>query len=81
MIALEAEGAIYIALAVALSVWIGVFVYLWRIDGQARKLAAKLDELPPIDERAQPSATLRRQSPDSEPSSTVPPQQVAERSS
>ncbi len=81
MMPLEADGAIYIALAVALSVWVGIFFYLWRIDGQARKLQAKLDNLPPIDEQTQPSATLRRQSPDSEPTSTVHPQQVAERSS
>ena len=35
---LEAGTAIYIALAVALAVWIGIFVYLWRIDAQAREL-------------------------------------------
>ena len=40
---LEAGVAIYVALAVALSVWIGIFVYLWRIDAHARNLRRELD--------------------------------------
>jgi len=40
---LEAGIAIYVAMAVALSVWIGVFVYLWRIDAQARALRKQLE--------------------------------------
>lgn len=39
---LEAGTAIYVAMAVALSVWIGIFVYLWRIDAQARALKREL---------------------------------------
>ncbi|MCS6879771.1 MAG: CcmD family protein [Oscillochloridaceae bacterium] len=38
----EAGTAIYVAMAVALSVWIGIFVYLWRIDAQARALKREL---------------------------------------
>lgn len=40
---LEAGVAIYVALAVALSVWVGIFLYLWRIDAQARQLRRELD--------------------------------------
>lgn len=40
---LEAGTAIYVALAVALSVWIGIFLYLWRIDAQARALKRELE--------------------------------------
>ena len=40
--------AIYIALAVALVVWAGIFAFLWRIDQATRELRRKMDqELPP----------------------------------
>jgi CcmD family protein len=42
-VALEAGVAIYVAMAVALSVWIGIFIYLWRIDAQARALKQELE--------------------------------------
>lgn len=54
--------AIYIALAVALVVWAGIFAFLWRIDQATRELRRKMDqELPP--EAPAPRATLetRRQ--------------------
>jgi CcmD family protein len=60
-IVLEAGIAIYVALAVALAVWIGLFVYLWRLDAQARDLRRRLDNQPATETAAAPSATLRRQ--------------------
>lgn len=62
--ALDAGIAIYVAMAVALSVWIGIFVYLWRIDAQARALREQLrreQERPAEAERpAVPRATVTR---------------------
>jgi CcmD family protein len=40
---LEAGVAMYIALAVALAVWIGIFIYLWRIDAVVRTLKQELE--------------------------------------
>jgi CcmD family protein len=64
-VALEAGVAIYVAMAVALSVWIGIFVYLWRIDAQARALRQELERERKLDaERpAAPQATVTRVSP------------------
>jgi CcmD family protein len=62
-IALEAGVAIYVALAVALSVWIGIFVYLWRLDAQTRELRRKLDSQPEQTHTAAPTATLHTQAP------------------
>lgn len=42
--ALEAGVAIYVALAVALSVWLALFIYLWRIDALARRLKQTLEQ-------------------------------------
>lgn len=39
----EAGAAIYVAMAVALAVWLGIFAYLWRIDAQARALKRELE--------------------------------------
>jgi len=36
--------ALYVAAAVAVVVWLGIFAYLWRIDVQARTLRRMLDE-------------------------------------
>jgi CcmD family protein len=52
---LEAGVAIYVALAVALSVWIGIFIYLWRLDGQARALKRELER-----DRAQAKLTAEQ---------------------
>ena len=60
-IVLEAGTAIYVALIVALSVWIGIFVYLWRLDAQARELRRKLENMPEPEARTVPTATLRAQ--------------------
>lgn len=49
--------AIYTAMAVALVVWIAVFVYLWRLDVQARELQRKIEQAP-REEAAAPRATL-----------------------
>lgn len=58
----DASTALYVAMFVALSVWIGVFIYLWRIDAQARTLSQLLRDLPPADAAAEiPQVTLTRQ--------------------
>jgi CcmD family protein len=57
---LEAGIAIYVAMAVALSVWITLFIYLWRIDAQARELKRRLDQQPTAQERTLPNATITR---------------------
>jgi CcmD family protein len=60
-VALEASAAIYVSLAVALSVWIGIFVYLWRIDAQARDLRRRIEQLPEQVADATPTAVLQVQ--------------------
>lgn len=42
----DAGVAIYVALAVALTVWLGIFAFLWRLDRQMRELRHKLDQAP-----------------------------------
>lgn len=54
--------AIYTSLAVALVVWLAIFVYLWRIDGQARELRRKIEQAPAA-EPAAPRATLETRTP------------------
>jgi CcmD family protein len=60
----DAATALYVAMFVALSVWIGIFIYLWRIDAQARALSRLLRDLPPAEQAAEtpPPTTLTRQS-------------------
>ncbi len=55
---LEPAIAIYTALAVALTVWIGIFIFLWRIDSATRELRRRLDEEAPVEPAATPRATL-----------------------
>ncbi len=55
---LDPGVAIYVAMAVALVVWIAVFVFLMRIDAHARELRKKLDQLPAVEQRSMPQATL-----------------------
>lgn len=55
---LEPAIAIYTALAVALTVWIGIFIFLWRIDSATRELRRRLDEEAPVEPTATPRATL-----------------------
>jgi CcmD family protein len=61
-IALEAGVATYVALAVALAVWVGIFVYLWRLDAQASDLRRRLDQQGDHEPVAAPSATLHTRS-------------------
>jgi CcmD family protein len=58
------EVAMYISLAVALAVWIGIFIYLWRLDALARDLRQKLDrEQTERSPASTPTATLERRTP------------------
>ncbi|HMO56540.1 MAG TPA: CcmD family protein [Roseiflexaceae bacterium] len=41
---LEPGIAIYMAMLVALAVWMGIFVFLWRLDRQAREIRRRLDQ-------------------------------------
>lgn len=36
--------ALYVAAAVAVIVWLGIFAYLWRIDQQAKALRRSFDQ-------------------------------------
>jgi CcmD family protein len=49
--------AIYLSLAVALTVWIGIFAFLWRLDQQARELRRRLEQAPRVEQPA-PRATI-----------------------
>jgi CcmD family protein len=60
--ALEAGTAMYVALAVALAVWVGIFIYLWRLDGQASELRRQLEQYDEREPAAAPSATLQARS-------------------
>ncbi len=51
-VALEAGVAVYVAMAVTLAVWLGIFAYLWRIDAQARELKRLVER----EERNQPTS-------------------------
>jgi CcmD family protein len=59
---LEPGIAIYLAMAVALAVWIGIFVFLWRIDRQAREIRQRLDADPARGDTAPaaPTVTIER---------------------
>jgi CcmD family protein len=57
---LEPGIAIYVAMSVALVVWIGIFVFLWRIDSAARELRRRLDNAPPAERTSAPRATLEK---------------------
>jgi len=53
----DPTAAIYMALAVALAVWIGIFAFLWRLDRQARELRRRLEQTPRAEQPA-PRATI-----------------------
>ena len=53
--------ALYVAAAVAVVVWLGIFAYLWRIDAQAKMLRRMLDERR---EQAAPQAAPTPQRPE-----------------
>ena len=59
---LDPSVAIYVAMAVALVVWLGVFAFLWRIDQATRDLQRRLDQKAPPEEAA-PRATLETRRP------------------
>jgi CcmD family protein len=59
-VALDAGAAVYVAMAVTLSVWIGIFVYLWRIDSQARALKRELEREQRRTQPTSPRATVTR---------------------
>ncbi|WP_322512752.1 CcmD family protein [Chloroflexus sp.] len=52
--------AIFVATAAVLSVWIAIFIYLWRIDAAARALRRELEREREQNEAASPSATISR---------------------
>jgi CcmD family protein len=60
---LDPAVAIYTAMAVALAVWLGIFVFLWRIDQATRELRRRLDEGDTPQEPATPRATLEPRRP------------------
>lgn len=54
---------IYVVLAVALAVWISLFIYLWRLDALAHELRRRLDRQHTYEEApSEPKATLERRS-------------------
>ena len=48
---------IYVALVVALVVWLGIFAFLWRLDRQTRELRHRLEQAPRAEQPA-PRATI-----------------------
>lgn len=43
----EPDIAKYVAVAVALASWIGLFIWLWQLDRRVRMLRHRLGKLPP----------------------------------
>ncbi|MFZ9858453.1 MAG: CcmD family protein [Roseiflexaceae bacterium] len=60
---LDAGVAIYVAMAAALVVWLGIFAYLWRIDREAQALKRYLQERPEPTAHAQPRAHVETRTP------------------
>ncbi|WP_322489999.1 CcmD family protein [Chloroflexus sp.] len=54
------NAAILVATAAVLSVWIAIFIYLWRIDAAARALRRELEREREHNEASAPSATVNR---------------------
>ncbi len=54
------NAAIFVATAAVLSVWITIFVYLWRIDATARRLQRELQREREQAETALPRAEVSR---------------------
>lgn len=59
---LEPAFAIYMALAVALAVWIGIFIFIWRVDQQTRELRRRMDQQQSVEQPAAPRATVEKRS-------------------
>ncbi len=60
---LDAGVAIYIAMSVALVVWLGVFIYLLRIDAQANELKRLVLAAHHDSPSATPRATVEHRTP------------------
>lgn len=54
------NAAILVATVAVLSVWIVIFIYLWRIDAAARALRRELERERERNETVAPSATVSR---------------------
>lgn len=54
------NAAILVATAAVLSVWIAIFIYLWRIDAAARALRRELERERERNDTSAPSATVSR---------------------
>ncbi len=59
---LDAGVAIYIAMAVALVVWVGIFVYLLRLDAHAKELSRLLAHVQTNGEQL-PQASVEHRTP------------------
>ncbi len=57
----ETGVAIYVALGVALAVWLGIFAFLWRLDRRVRELNQRLAQAPRAEQPA-PRATIESRS-------------------
>jgi hypothetical protein len=55
---LDAGVAIYVAMTTALIVWVGVFLFLLRIDHATQDVARQLNERTPSIDAPQPRATI-----------------------
>ncbi len=55
---LDPGVAIYVALAVALVVWIGIFGFLWRVDRHVQELRRRLNQPRPTESHDLPRATI-----------------------
>lgn len=61
----EASAALYVALFVTLLLWIGLFVYLWRVDQRSQEIQRHIDSLPAVDQKVPaPRTTLEVRKPD-----------------
>lgn len=49
--------ALYVSMLVALSVWVSIFLYIWRLDARVRELNKKLEQAPRANQVA-PRATI-----------------------
>ncbi len=57
-ILLDAGVAIYVAMATALIVWVGVFLFLLRIDHAIQDVARQLNERTTAPDESTPRATI-----------------------
>jgi hypothetical protein len=63
---LDAGVAIYIAMAVALVVWLGVFWYLMRIDAEAKELKRLVLAMREHAQPPTPRVTIEQQTPNAQ---------------